>query len=117
MRREDSVPRVVRLDHDGKETLVRAKASSPLPLGNKRILFRDAETREWRTCDLSGKNEKRVGDGLVKAFDPAVSRDGKTLLFIESTPEFVRHFVDLESGELIRAPAPLPGRWATPLFP
>lgn len=118
MRREKSVPRVVRLDLNGKETLVRAKATSPLPLGDgSRLLFRDDVTREWRTSDLTGKNEKRIGDGLVKTFDPAVDREGEILILLEATPEIVRHYVNLETGEIIRAPAPLPGRWATPVFP
>ncbi|MFZ5446425.1 MAG: hypothetical protein ACOZQL_40935 [Myxococcota bacterium] len=118
MRRENSVPRIVKLDLNGKETLVRANALQPVPIGDgKRMLFRDAATREWRTADLTGKNEKRIGDGLVKAFDPAVDPAGEVLILLEATPEIVRHYVDLRTGEIIRAPAPRPGRWATPVFP
>lgn len=110
--------RIVKVGLDGKERLVRANATNPVVLRDgKRFLFRDTESREWRLAGLDGKGEQRVGDGLVKAFDPAAG-DG-ALLFLEQLPDqqLGRVYVDLTSGEVIRAPTVGPGRWATPVFP
>jgi hypothetical protein len=74
-----SVRTVARLDLDGTRKDLRA-GDSPVLMPDNRILFKDGEV--WKTCDLEGKNESLVGDGLRRHGFPTLSPDGKRVLFM-----------------------------------
>ncbi len=105
---------VCRMDLAGKLTEVR-KGSRPLALrGGRRILFLDADAL-WKTCNLAGKDVKKLGDGLKGANHPTLSPRGKRLIMMipRPGPDPRPFIIDIANGKA----KPLkvsPGEW---LFP
>jgi hypothetical protein len=74
---------ICRMDLDGKLTDVRP-GDQPLLLDGARMLFRDAETDEWKTSDLEGKAEALFAEGARGFMQPAVSPDGKRVMMVKA---------------------------------
>jgi hypothetical protein len=80
--REQATETIIRMDLKGNVTPIRP-GNSPLVLGDDRLLFRDQPSDLWLTCDLAGKNEKRLGDGLPHHSFPTGSPDGTRVLMMK----------------------------------
>jgi hypothetical protein len=112
----DKVPdsTIVRMDLAGKVVPLR-KGRGPVVVG-ERILFED-EGRQWKTCDLSGKDEKLFADGLTKYNFPAPSPDGKRILMMKFDPQTGPRPMVLEWGASEGKPATtMDGLWSMPAW-
>ena len=114
-----SLGQMFRMDLDGRLTYIRDGGSAVLLNDGRTILFRerDGEKRLWKTCDLSGKNVKLLGDGLAEYAFPAPAPDGKRILMMrfQKGQAPVPHI--LEIGASQGKPATkVPGLWALPVW-
>jgi hypothetical protein len=104
------------MDLAGNLTEIRP-GDSPLLLADRQtILFRDATTDLWHTCDLAGQKDQLYGDGLKSYGFPSPSPDGKRILMMHfisgSLPEPVELQIGASQGRVF---APVDGLWTRPI--
>jgi hypothetical protein len=107
---------VCKMDLQGKVTEL-VKGSLSVVLGDgKTILYQSA--KQWKTCDLEGKNEKMVGDSLAGYSFPAAAPDGKRVLMMyygDKTKGPQPRIVTVETGAVEEVKVG-PGFWAIPVW-
>ena len=64
----------------GKLTAIRQGRQPLVSPDGKSILFRQADSGLWHTCNLDGTGVRKYGDGLKEYGRPSLSPDGKRLL-------------------------------------
>jgi hypothetical protein len=107
---------ISRMDLDGKITPIHGGSQPLLLADGKTILYEDQADRLWKTCDLSGANEKPFGDGFPKHGFPALSPDGKRILFMKFDSTGPKPMI-FNLGETAGKPATTqPGLWAMPAW-
>ena len=115
---ETAEPRgdVVRLGRDGRVTRLLG-GGSPLVLDRTRLLSRNSETRSWQLSRLDGSSVHPLGGGFVEHGFPAVSPDGKRLLWlkVEQSASFSPELLDLTTLEQTKLPLG-PGLWTQPVW-
>jgi hypothetical protein len=106
---------ISRLDLDGRLTPLR-EGSSPVVLGDgKTVLFEDAGSRTWQTCDLGGGDVKPYAGGMNGHTFPAPSPDGRRLLMMHFRQSQAPEPMVFRRGENEGKPATTaPGLWAHP---
>jgi hypothetical protein len=106
---------VARMDMKGKLTPL-LEGDFPVLLGDgKRVLFRSPTDRLWYTCDLKGKQVRRLGDGLPDHVSPGLAPDGKQLLFIHAVKgEAPRPILFNPATRQARPITDEPGLWSYP---
>lgn len=113
--KEPSISTIVRMDLSGKITPLLAGAFPyVLPSGN-RIFFLDEDSDQWKTCDLSSRNVRLVGDGLPKHGFPAVAPQGDQAIMMKygGSKGPRPHLVDIATGD--STPIPVQdGLWIMP---
>jgi hypothetical protein len=111
-------PMIFRLTLDGERHSLLHGARAWTLGDQSRILFETPRAaRRWQTCDLQGKDEKPIGDGLARFDNPSPSPDGKKILMMlppsRVQPAAVVHLIDATTGRdgKLRLNA---GRWTNP---
>lgn len=96
---EKTTPFICHMDLDGNLTKLCQGNQAKLLSRSNRILFRGDE-RAWYTCDMEGKDQRKVGDGLAEYAFPTMSMDGSRLYMMKrnSEREPVPHIIDIETG-------------------
>ena len=107
--------RIVRIGLDGAiEELRSGDFAQVIGRNRDRILFQDDDD-QWYTCDLTGANVKKVGDGLPGHQFPTISPDGERVLLMSFSkgrgPLPVE--VSLADGKVTPTKAG-PGLWVMP---
>ncbi len=108
---------IARMDLDGKLTNLR-EGSMPVLLGDgRRILFKDSQSEDWKTCNLDGQDLRPYADGLKGYGFPAPSPDGKRLLMMRfqpgKAPEPMVLPIDASQG---KPATTAPGLWGMPAW-
>jgi hypothetical protein len=108
---------VCRLDLDGRLTNLCAGSSPRILYETKRILFEEASSRTWKTCDLVGGDIKPYADGMKGCAFPAPSPDEKRLLMMSFRPGRAPVPMIFPLGQSNGTPATTaPGLWASPAW-
>jgi hypothetical protein len=109
---------LLRMDLDGKITKLRDAAIGPVLLNDGRtILYQDAKSQTWQTCNLDGGEVKPFAGGLTGFGYPAPAPDGKRLAmirFAKGQPP-VPTILNLGESEG-KAAINDPGLWAFPAW-
>lgn len=79
---QPSIDTICRMDLEGRITPIRRGGIPRVLADGVTILFHDSRTKQWKTCDLEGKNERLLGDGFIGHGFPAPARDGRRLLMM-----------------------------------
>jgi hypothetical protein len=111
---QPAIGMICRMDLDRKVTELR-RGSDAVVLDGERMLFQDEARKVWKTCTLEGKDEALFGDGLEGYFRPALSPDGKRIIFMRNVPQRGPTPFVFEVGQAKgRVATQMRGLWASP---
>lgn len=109
---EDSL---ARMDLDGKVTVLAAGGNPVVIPGRKKILFE--QDRGWSTCDLDGKDPQAYAEGMKGCGFPAVSADGKRVVWMRfQEGQLPQPVVEAFGETKVEALDLGGGFWATPAW-
>jgi hypothetical protein len=72
---------------DGSHEAIATGIDAVLVLPDGNLLVRRTSDSLWYTCRADGSEQARLADGMPKWSDPAVSPDGKSILWLSTEPE------------------------------
>ena len=114
---DTTIEGIARMDLDGRVTPIRDGDMPTLVGDGRTILYRDHDSRLWRTCGLDGKDDKPYADGLPGYAFPALSPDGRRLVMMGVGPGQAPMPTLFKLGESAGRPLTKgPGLWGWPAW-